>query len=72
MARFGKLDGPVFALPDISPTFFVLSHEDVESDLWMRLWFAPLILHPLARFQTFGLNHPQMSLLSYDNLFPFG
>jgi hypothetical protein len=37
MVQFGILDGPVFMLFDIGCAFFELSHDDVESDLWMRL-----------------------------------
>jgi hypothetical protein len=36
------------------------------------LWLAPLFLLPLAILQTFGLNHPQWPLLSFDDLFALG
>jgi hypothetical protein len=68
----GKPDGPIFMLPNTGPTFPVFSHEDVESGLWVRLWLAPLMFLPLAILQTFGLDHPQLSLLSYDNCYAFG
>jgi hypothetical protein len=62
----------IFALLDTGLTFFVLSHEDVKSDLWALLWLGPLILLPLAILQTFGLDHPRLPFLSYDNVFSFG
>jgi hypothetical protein len=68
MDRFGKLDGPVFALLHTGPVFPILSHEDVESCLWVRLQLAPLIFLPLAVLWAFGLDHPRLPLLSYDNL----
>jgi hypothetical protein len=68
----GKPDGPIFTLPDTDPAFHVLSNEDVKSGLWVRLRLAPLIFLPLVSFWTFGLEHPRLSFLSYDNLFRFG
>jgi hypothetical protein len=44
----GKLDGPIFALPDSGPAFLILSDENVEGGLCVLLWLAPLIFHPLA------------------------
>jgi hypothetical protein len=57
-----------FVTPDADPAFLVLGHEDVEGDLWASLWFASLIISPLAVFQTFWLDHPQCAFFSYDNL----
>jgi hypothetical protein len=68
----GKPDGPIFTLPDTGPTFLILSHEDVKGGLWSLLWLAPLVLVPLAILRTFGLNHPWLPFLSYDNLLSFG
>jgi hypothetical protein len=68
MDRFGKPDSLVFVLSDTGHVFLVLSHEDVEGGLWALLRLAPLILLRLAILQTFGLNHPRLSFLSYDNL----
>jgi hypothetical protein len=65
---FGILDGPVFTPSDA----IVLGHEDVEGGLWASLWHAPLILSPLAILQTFWLDHPWWSFLSYDDLFTLG
>jgi hypothetical protein len=70
--QFGILDGLVFLLPNVGPTFVVLDHEDVKGGLWVLLQLAPLIFLPLAILQTFWLDHPWWSLFSYDNLFSFG
>jgi hypothetical protein len=51
--------------------FPVLSHEDVESGLWARMWLGPLIFLPLSIFWTFGFHHPCLPFLSYGNLIPF-
>jgi hypothetical protein len=48
MVRFGEPDGLVFALPDTSPAFPIISHEDVKNDIWAGLWLAPLIFLPLV------------------------
>jgi hypothetical protein len=72
IVQFGISDDPVFTLPNTSPGFPILSHEDVKSDLWALLWLAPLIFPLLAIFQTFGPDHPRLTFLSYDNLFPLG
>jgi hypothetical protein len=69
--NLGKPDGPVFALTYIGHAFPVLSHEDVESGLWARLWLGPLIFLPLSIFWTFGFHHPRLPFLSYGNLIPF-
>jgi hypothetical protein len=68
----GKPDDPVFVTPDAGLAIFVFSHEDVEGDFWMRLWLASLVLLPSANFLIFGLDHPRLSLFSYDNLFVLG
>jgi hypothetical protein len=57
-------------LPDVSPAFFILRHEDVEGDLWTALRLVPLILLPLAILWTLWLNHPRWPLFSYDDLLP--
>jgi hypothetical protein len=68
----GKPNGPVFVPLDAGPAFSVFSHEDVKSGFWTRLWHVSLILLPSASFWIFGLDHPRLSLFSYDNLLSFG
>jgi hypothetical protein len=58
--------------PDASLAFLVLEHEDVEGGLWASLWLTPLILLPLATFQTFRLDHPRWPLFSYDHVLALG
>jgi hypothetical protein len=65
----GKPDGPVFMTLDASLAISVFNHEDVEGDFWTRLWLTFLILLPSANFWIFGSDHPQLSLISYDDLF---
>jgi hypothetical protein len=50
MVRFGKLDGPVFAPPDVGLAISVFSHEDIERGFWMRSRLTSLILHPSTNF----------------------
>jgi hypothetical protein len=71
MVRLEKSNGLVFATPDVGPTISVLSHEDVEGGFQTRMWLASLILLPSANFWIFELDHPRLSLFSYDNLFAF-
>jgi hypothetical protein len=66
------LDGSVFATPDADLAFLVLAHEDVEGGIWASLWLSPLILLPLAIFQTFQLDYPWWPFLSYDNICTLG
>jgi hypothetical protein len=68
----GKLDGPVFTTPDVSPASSIFSHEDVEGGFWTRSRVVSLILLPSANFWIFRPDHPWLSILSYDNLFAFG
>jgi hypothetical protein len=70
--RFGIPDDPVIMLPDVSPAFLVLGHEDVEGGLWAMVWIALLIFLPLDILRIFGLDHPRWSFLSYDNLLALG
>jgi hypothetical protein len=58
--------------PDTGPAFLVFSHKNVEGGLWALLRLAPLILLPLATFQTFWLDHLRWPLLSYDNILALG
>jgi hypothetical protein len=68
----GKPDGLVFVTPDADLAICVFSHEDVDGDFRTRLWLASLVVLPSANFWIFGPDHPQLSLLSYDNLFALG
>jgi hypothetical protein len=52
---FGILDDLVFMTPDVVLAFLVLGHEDVEGGLWASRRLAPIVLLPLAIFQTFWL-----------------
>jgi hypothetical protein len=67
-----KPDGPVFVTPDAGPAISRLSHDDVEGGFQMRSWLASLVLLPSANFWIFGLDHPRLSLFSYDNIFALG
>jgi hypothetical protein len=58
-------------LPDVSPAFLVLSHDDVKGGLWGLMQLAPLILLALASVQTFWFDHPHRPLFSYDDLLAF-
>jgi hypothetical protein len=58
--------------PDASHAFIVFGHEIVEGGLWALLWLAPLILLPLATFQTFWLDHLRSPLFSYDDILAHG
>jgi hypothetical protein len=70
--QFGILDGLVFTPPDVSPTFLVLGHEDIEGGLGASLRPAALIFLPLAILWTFWLDHPWRSFFSYDDLLALG
>jgi hypothetical protein len=62
----------VFLTLDVAPAILVLGHEDVDGGLGASLWLAPLIFLSLAVLQTFWLDHPRRSFLSYDNLLALG
>jgi hypothetical protein len=52
--NLGKLDGPVFMLPDTGPAVPVLDHEDVEGGLWTFRFDHPQ--RPLLSYDN--LSHP--------------
>jgi hypothetical protein len=62
----------VFTPPDVSPTFLVLGHEDIEGGLGASMRHAALIFLPLAILWTFWLDHPWRSFFSYDDLLALG
>jgi hypothetical protein len=43
---------------DAGHASLVLGYMDVKGGLWVTLRLAPLVLLPLAIFQTFQLDHP--------------
>jgi hypothetical protein len=58
--------------PNVILAVFVFSHEDVKCGFWTRSWPASLVLLPSTNFWIFGLDHPRLSLLSYDDLLALG